>query len=88
MVDAAKADEPSPHIEAYIMALCMTFGCLPSQIMKEDAVLINKMLVDRNIMQAMQKLRGSVGAEIHNLPPETSRILQEVSNMGIDIWGL
>ena len=70
------------------MSLCKSFGCLPSEILKEDAATITLMMTYENAYQAIKAIRSAHGDAIHNLPASVGRIIQNLREQGIYKGGL
>jgi len=71
-----------------LMGLCKTFGCLPSEILKEDAATIALMMTYENSYQAVKTLRSAEGESIHKLPTSVGRIVESLKKSGVYKGGL
>ena len=70
------------------MGLCKTFGCLPSQILDEDAALIFHMMYYDNIYSAITTIQSAEGDAIHKLPASVGRIIDSLKKQGLYKGGL
>ena len=71
-----------------LMGLCKMFNCLPSEILKEDAATITKMMIYENSYQAVTAIRSAQGDAIHKLPASVGKIIESLREQGIYKGGL
>ena len=71
-----------------LMGLCKMFGCLPSDILKEDAATITMMMTYENAYQSVKALRSATGDSIHKLPASVGRTIERLKEQGIYKGGL
>jgi hypothetical protein len=70
------------------MGLCKAFNALPSEILEEDAGLIETMMTLDNAYYAIKTARQAKGDAIHKLPPSVGRIIAQLQEMGVYKGGL
>ena len=88
MVEAAKMGKPPPTDEYRVYMLCQLFNCTPSQMLKEDGIMIDNMINDITIHRAVKKRRESSGDAIHDLPDHVHSVLDMLDEMDIRYDGL
>lgn len=81
-VAAADRAEPPP-VDLRLWWMCDRFGALPDvgAVYDQDAVTIRRMSVLDNIYNAVIRLRGMHGAQIHNLSVPERRIIRSLLDM-------
>lgn len=87
-MQAAIDGRPSPEPEVWLMALCTTFHCTPSQILAEDAALLARMMTYSNAYSAVGRVRNLKGRDIHGIDAGTSRIIDALMQAGVYQGGL
>lgn len=72
----------------WLMSLCTTFHCTPSQILNEDAALLSRMMMFSNAYSAVDRVRNLKGKEIHGLDSGTAKIIDALMKAGVYQGGL
>jgi len=76
---------PPPELRLYWM--CMRYSVLPETggLMEQDAGLMNRMSLYGNIHDAVQRVRGLVGDQIHDMRPDDGRMLMWLERQGVRV---
>lgn len=83
---ASGAKEPTPP-ELQLWWTCQRFGGLPDAgpVLEQDAGLLSRMSMLANVYDAVTRVRGLVGDQIHHMRPEDGRLLAALEAMGIQV---
>lgn len=84
---AGGADDETPPPELRLYWQCQRFNCLPDAgpLLEQDAGLLNRMTVLGNIYDTVDRVKGLVGKEIHNMRPADGRLLAWLESIGIQV---
>ena len=84
-MDCIDDAEIAPPPELRLYWLCMRYGALPGAgaLLEQDAGLMNRMSILGNVHDTVQRVRGLVGKDIHNMRPADGRLMAWLDEMGV-----
>lgn len=84
---AGGADDETPPPELQLYWQCQRFNALPDAgaLLEQDAGLLARMTLLGSIYEAVERVRGLVGKEIHNMRPSDGRLLMWLEKQGIQV---
>lgn len=65
--------------------MCMRYGSMPDAggLMDQDAGLLGRMSLLGSVYDTVQRVRGLVGEQIHDMRPEDGRLLMWLESIGV-----
>jgi hypothetical protein len=74
-----------PPPEQQLAGWCKEWGALPEEggMLDQDIGLILRMTVSNNVYRTISKVRGMMGAQIHNLTDADRRIIRSLMDAGV-----
>ncbi len=84
VVDGTNAPPP-PELRLYWM--CQRYGSLPEPgaLFDQDAGLLERMSLLGNVYEAVQRVRGLTGDDIHRMRPDDGRLLTWLEKIGVKV---
>lgn len=67
--------------------MCQRYGALPEAgaLFDQDAGLLGRMATLGSVYDAVQRVRGLKGKEIHDMRPDDSRVLAWLEKLGVQV---
>lgn len=86
-VDCVSDPQATPPPELRLYWMCMRYGSLPEPggLLDQDAGLMGRMSLLGNVYDTVQRVRGLVGDQIHDMRPEDGRLLAWLDRIGVRV---
>lgn len=67
--------------------MCMRYGSMPDAggLLEQDAGLLGRMSLLGSVYDTVQRVRGLVGEQIHDMRPDDGRLLVWLESMGVNV---